>query len=89
MEKYWKILVRVLKFLQGTPEYYLMLSMEGTKLIKWWVDGLYDGHGNMRSHIGGVISMGKSLLYPMSHRKKLNTKSSTDTWLVATDTMMP
>ena len=33
MEEYWKKLVRVLASLNGTPEEFLMLSMEDTKLI--------------------------------------------------------
>eukprot|EP00980_Cylindrotheca_fusiformis_P011530 scaffold2712_cov143-Cylindrotheca_fusiformis.AAC.4 len=36
----------------------------------------------MRSHTGGMISMGKGALYASSHRQKLTTKSSTEAELV-------
>ena len=36
----WRKLVRVLAYLKGTPVECLALSMEDTKLIKGWVDGL-------------------------------------------------
>eukprot|EP00980_Cylindrotheca_fusiformis_P024537 scaffold12027_cov112-Cylindrotheca_fusiformis.AAC.3 len=36
----------------------------------------------MRSHTGGMISMGKGALYASSRRQKLTTKSSTEAELV-------
>eukprot|EP00980_Cylindrotheca_fusiformis_P022097 scaffold8982_cov74-Cylindrotheca_fusiformis.AAC.2 len=36
----------------------------------------------MRSHTGGIISMGKGVLYASSRRQKINTKSSTEAELV-------
>eukprot|EP00980_Cylindrotheca_fusiformis_P018049 scaffold5776_cov104-Cylindrotheca_fusiformis.AAC.1 len=36
----------------------------------------------MRSHTGGIISMGKGALYASSRRQKINTKSSTEAELV-------
>ena len=67
----------------------MTLSMEDTKLIKWWVEGLYDIHWDMRIHTGGMISIRKVALYSMSHKHKLNTKSSTDTDYVAMVDVMP
>ena len=66
-----------------------MLSMEDTKLIKWWVGGYYTVHGNIRSHIGVMISMGKGSLYSTSHKQKLINKTSTETEPVATDDVIP
>ena len=37
----------------------LTLSMEYTKLIKWWLEVVYNMHRYMRSHTGVMISMGK------------------------------
>ena len=42
--KYFKKLVRMLTYLKVTPEKCLTISVEDTKLIKWWVDGSYSGH---------------------------------------------
>ena len=38
-DKYRKKLVGVLAYLKEAPEDLLMLSMEDTKIIKWWVEG--------------------------------------------------
>ena len=81
-------LVRYLEHLKVTPEEILTLSTEDTKLIKWWMKGLYGIHGDMRSHTGEMMSMGKGALYYMPHKQKLNTKISTETKLVDTDEVM-
>ena len=73
-DEYWKILMRVLAYLKRTLEECLALSTEDTKIIKWWVDGLYATYGDMRSHTGGMVSMGKGIIYDTSHKQKLNTK---------------
>ena len=61
--KYLKNIVRVLEYLKGIPEECLVLSMEYTKLIKWWVDGSYAVHIDMSSHTGEMISMRKGVMY--------------------------
>ena len=62
--------------------------MDDTKLIKWWVDGSYGVHDNMRSHTGVIMSMGKGVVYYTSHKQELNIKISTEMELVATDDVM-
>ena len=54
-EKDWEIMVRVSAYLKGMPEECLKLSMEDTKLIKLWVDGLYAVHEDMRIHTGEMM----------------------------------
>ena len=83
-----KNLVRVLEYLKVTPEECLTLSIEYTKLIKWWVGGLYIFHRYMRIHTGVMMPIGKRSLYYMPHKQKMNTKSSTDTVLVSADDVM-
>ena len=43
----------------------------------------------MRSHTGGVLSLGKGTLYAMSTRQKINTKSSMEAELVGVDEALP
>ena len=88
MYKDWKKLVRVLVCLKGMPEEFLALSMEETKLIKWCVDGLHTVHGDMISHTGGMVSMGEGVIYSTSNKHKLNTKRSTEMYLMAMDDVM-
>jgi hypothetical protein len=44
---------------------------------------------NMRSHTGGVFTMGRGFPINISTKQKLNTRSSTESELVAVDYMMP
>jgi hypothetical protein len=57
-------------------------------MIKWWVDGAFAVHPDMRSHTGAVMSLGRGAVYAMSTRQKLNTRSSTEAELVGVDDAM-
>ena len=54
-----------------------------------WVDGSYAVHPDCRSQIGGTGSLGKGSIISTSTKQKLNTRSSTETELVAADDRMP
>jgi hypothetical protein len=43
----------------------------------------------MKSHMGGMMSLGKGAAYGTSTREKLNTKSSTEAELVGVNDVMP
>ena len=57
--------------------------------MKWWVDAAFDVHHDTKSHMGGMMSMGRGALYSALSKKKLNTKSSTEAELVGVDDLMP
>jgi len=44
----------------------------------WWVDASFAVHPNMRSHTGGVMTLGSGGAYSVSTKQKLNTRSSTE-----------
>ncbi len=67
----------------------LILSANGSGILKWWVDGSFGVHPNMRGHTGGGLSMGRGFPISMSTKQKLNTRSSTESELVAVDDCMP
>ena len=54
-----------------------------------WVDALFAVHHNMRSHTGGVTSLGWGALHAKSAKQKLNTKSSTEAELVGLSEYVP
>jgi hypothetical protein len=85
----WKKLQRMIRYLRGTLTLPLILRADGTSIIKWWADGSHGVHHDMCGHTGGMASLGKGALMPTSTRQKLNTRSSTETELVAADDMMP
>jgi hypothetical protein len=82
-------LLRVIKYLRHAKDLVLRLSAGNLNIIKWWTDASYKVHHNMRSHIGGVMSMGTGAAYSTSRKQKLNTKSSTEAELVAVDDVLP
>ena len=51
-----------MKYIQGTLTLPLILSANGSGILKWWVDAAYAVHLNMRGHSGGGLSMGSGFL---------------------------
>ena len=71
----YKKLVRVLKYLQSTKDLSLILSADGSGLLRWWVDASYGVHMDMKGHTGGNMSMGKGSVYTTANKQKLVTRS--------------
>ena len=84
-----KKLTRVIKYLDGSIDIVLRLSAQAPLMIKWWIDGSFATHRDMRSHSGGTMTMGYGSISSNSTKQKLNTRSSTEAELVAVDDMMP
>jgi hypothetical protein len=85
----YKKLARVIKYLRGTTDMPLTLEADNTRIMRWWVDASYGVHADMKSHTGGVLSLGKGAVYGTSTRQKLNTKSSTEAELVGVNDVLP
>jgi hypothetical protein len=54
-KKDWAKLKRVLEYLHGTLDKFLMLGADGIGMMKTWVDASYAVHKDMKSHTGGVV----------------------------------
>ena len=76
------------KYLRSNKEVTLTLESDSVNIVKWWVDGSFAAHPDMRSHTGGTMSLGKGSVYSTSVKQKINTKSSTEAELVAVDDLM-
>ena len=85
----WKKLIRLVRYLRGMAELPLILRADSATVVKWWVDGSHAIHPNMRGHSGGCVSLGAGMPITGSSKQKLNTRSSTETELVAADDFMP
>lgn len=85
----WKKMGRLLQYLRGTASLPLTLEVDDSHVIKWWVDAAFAVSGDMRSHSGGTMSMGRGSICSSSMRQKLNTRSSTEAELVGVDDFMP
>ena len=85
----WKKLVRLLKYVNGTIDMRLTLSTDNSNILKWWADGSFAVHADMKSQAGGTFSMGKGSILNISTKQKLVTRSSTEAELVAANDIMP
>ena len=78
-----------MKYLQQTADLRMTLESQNIGSIKWWIDASYAIHPDVRSHTGGVLIIGKDLLYTKSTRQKLTTRSSIDSELVGVHGVLP
>ena len=85
----YKKLARVMKYLRGTLRMPLTLEANQANIVKWWVDASFAVHPDMRSHTGGVMTLGRGAIYSTSTRQKLNTRSFTEGELVGVNDLMP
>jgi hypothetical protein len=82
-------LVHLMRYIRGTRTMPLIMSANGSGILKWWVDASFTVHPNMRGHSGGGLSLGSGFPIMSSTKQKLNTQSSTETEIVGTDDLMP
>ena len=85
----WKKGRKFIRYLQGCPELPLILKADNLAVLKWWVDGSHAVHADLRGQSGGCMMMDKGAIISGSTRQKINTRSSTETELVAADDFMP
>ena len=67
----------------------LNLSLDNLGVLKWFVDRSYNVHWGCKGHRGAMFTNGKEATSSYSRKLKLNTRSSTETELVAADMYMP
>ena len=75
----------MMRYLNGTQEKVLTLRAEIMSVIKWFVDASVAAHDDFKSHTGGVMMMGTRAGSSVCRKQKLNTRSSTESELVAVD----
>ncbi len=85
----WRKLSRLMKYVRGTRKMPLLLSVDGTGILKWWVDASFAVHPNLRGHSGGGLSLGRGFPIVSSTKQKLNICSSTETEVVGAADFMP
>ena len=84
-EEDWSKLVRLLRYLNGTANLFLTLSADNSKIIRWYGDASFAVHQDMKSHTGGLMTMGSGGVINVSRKQKMVSKSSTETELIASD----
>ena len=81
----WNKLVKVLVFLQSTIDDVLTLEADDLQTLKWYIDAAFAVHADMRSHTGGMLTLGKGAVISDSTKQKTNARSSTEAELNAID----
>ena len=82
-------LKRLLEYIKGTLDLEYTLGADSLSSLRTWVDASYAVHPDMKSHTGGVMSLGIGGLICKSTNQKLNTKSSTEAELVGASDYLP
>jgi hypothetical protein len=71
--------------LKGTIDFELMISCRSLDTLTWYIDGSYAVHHDMKGQSGALLSIGESTVLSRSSKQKVNTRSSTETELIAVD----
>ena len=80
---------RLLEYIKGSIDKEYTMGADDLHRMRSWVDASYAVHPNMRSHTGGVISLGRGGLICKSSKQKINTKSSTEAEVVGASDYLP
>jgi hypothetical protein len=77
-------LLRVLKYINGTRELGIRLGANSAMQIISHIDASFAVHGDLKGHTGCTITIaGAGPIYVNSSKQKLNSKSSTESELIA------
>ncbi len=80
----WGKLKWVLKYLKGTCSLKLTLAADSLTILHWYVDASsHQIHDDCRRHTGAFFTLGAGAITGSSNKQKINTKSSTESELVA------
>eukprot|EP00957_Ditylum_brightwellii_P169848 12927765-Ditylum_brightwellii.AAC.1 len=85
----WDKLLRALGWLKKKKHDIRVVGAQSLTDVYTWINAAYTVHDNMRSHIGGGISMEYGLLTGKSVMEKLNVKGSTEAELVGLAEYLP
>ena len=75
--------------MKNTESNVLTLKADDMRITKWWVDGSYANHHDCRNQTGAIMSLGTGSIVSSLQKQGLNTRSSTETEVVAVDEKLP
>ena len=86
----WKKCERLVGYLNSTKNLHLVLRYDDVAIARWHVDAAYAVHPDFKSHTGGTLLLSDvgGTIASTSTKQKLNTRSSTEAELVATDDVL-
>lgn len=84
-EEDYSKLARVIKYLKETIHLPLIVGTDESGNMVWNIDASFAVHPDCKSHAGAVLMLGHRLVLSISYKRKINTKSSTESKLVEVD----
>jgi hypothetical protein len=84
----WRKLCHLVEYLCSMRGLPLILAANGTGVLSWYVDASFAVHTDMRGHTGGAMTMGRGFPLDKSTKHRLNTRSSTESEIVAVDDLI-
>ena len=79
----WIKLMRLLKYLNGTRGYHIIIKFTKPYRVKVWVDASFGIHDDGKGHTGVFMTMGVGPIYCKSTKQRCVTASSAESELVA------
>ena len=84
-----KKLARTICHLISTVYLPLILQVDDSGVIEWWVDASFAVHEDMKSRTGMYMSLGAGTIHAGSMKQKINTSCSTHAELVGVSDALP
>jgi hypothetical protein len=79
----------MMTFLNATRDDVLRLKADGSRIIKWSIDGSFGAHKDLKGQTGGAMTLGRGSIQNVSSKQKVNTRRSTERELVLLDDVVP
>eukprot|EP00804_Cyclotella_cryptica_P023698 CCRYP_019315-RA/>CCRYP_019315-RA protein AED:0.52 eAED:0.52 QI:0/0/0/1/1/1/2/0/438 len=85
----WGKVKRVLKYLNGTKDLGLTLSLDNLGIVRWYVDASFAAHADCKGHTGAMMTLGEGAAVSFSRKQRTNPRSSTEGELIGVYDALP
>jgi hypothetical protein len=85
----WGKVKRVLKYLNGTKDLGLTLSLDNLGIVRWYVDASFATHADCKGHTGAMMTLGEEAAVSFSRKQQTNARSSTEGELIGVYDVLP
>ena len=79
----------LIRYVKRTLNDVRIVGARDLKTLLCWIDAAYAVHPNMRGQTGGTMSFGTGMIHGRSSKQKLNSKSPTESELIAVSEYLP
>ena len=82
-------MVHLFNNVRGTKDLPVILNIDKSGMLKWYIYGSYSVHPNMGGETGRGMAMGRGLKISVSIKQTFSTRSSTKLEIVGVDQLIP